>query len=383
MRTTVLLLILFVSIIGYSQVTKIIHLETAGSLSSILTEEEKSTITDLTVTGSIDARDIKCMRDQIAYLANIDLSNANIVAFEGMATSSVSYSYDANQMPRLSFYNGATSKAKKTLVSIILPNSLTSIEPYAFRVCENLKSIYVGNSITSIGTEAFEGCYGLTTVTMGNSVTTIGEDAFAYCYELKNLTLSENLTYIGIDAFRYSIVEKVVFPQSLTTITGAFRSCEHLTEVTLPATVTNISDWAFQYCNALNTIYSLNPTPPVCETYSFHVVPNVTSVYVPASSVSDYKNAPGWGDSFYSEIKAIPVSETSDLVVDDIEIYSSNSNIVIDKTSKGELIRVFNLTGQLFSIVESKGEKITIPASEDNIYIVQTDTKSIKIMIDR
>ncbi|MPN12051.1 hypothetical protein SDC9_159361 [bioreactor metagenome] len=216
---------------------------------------------------------------------------------------------------------------------------------------------------------------------MGNSVTTIQEDAFHYCYALNNLTLSENLTYIGIDAFRDCKIEKVSFPKSLTTINSAFRSNEYLTEVTLPATITNISNWAFQYCNALKTIYSLNPTPPVCETFSFSVVLNVTSVYVPESSVSAYKNAPIWGDVFYSQIKAIPATETQVQLADEVEIYSLNSEIVIDKTSKNEVVKVFSTTGQLFYIKESTGEQIIIPALKNNIYIVKTATKTAKILI--
>jgi len=276
MKTTFLLLFLSISILGKSQVLKEINVEIAGSLSTSLTESEKSTVTDLTVTGTINALDIKCMRDQITYLTNIDLNDANIAAFDGIALSSVSYSYPANEMPRLSFYNGTAGKAKTTLVSIILPNSLTSIGEYAFRLCENIKSIYIGNSITNIGREAFEGCSGLTTVTMGPSVTTIQRDAFHYCYALKNITFSENITYIGEDAFTHSAVDKVVFPNSMTTVNNSFRQCDYLKEVTLPASVTNITNWAFQYCYGLNTIFSLNTTPPVCEAYSFYLVPNVT-----------------------------------------------------------------------------------------------------------
>lgn len=381
MRKTFLLLVFSVSIIGHSQVKKTINVDVAGSLSTLLTEDEKSTINDLTVSGTIDARDVKCMRDQIEFLTNLDLSAVNIVAFDGIATSSANYSYGANQMPRLSFYNGVSTKAKKTLVSIILPNSLTTIEPYAFRLCENLKSIYIGNSITSIGEEAFEGCFGLTTVTMGNSVTTIQKNAFHYCYALSNLTLSDNISYLGDEAFSDCKIERVKFPKSLTTISDAFRNNDYLVEVTLPETVTNISNWAFEYCNALKTINCLNPTPPICETFCFFIVPNVTSVYVPASSVSAYKNAPIWGDSFYSQIKAMPTSSTLELSSDTENIYSINTNIVIDKTSKGEMVRVFTLTGQVFKFVESTGNKIVIPASINNIYVVKTATKTMKILI--
>ena len=381
MRTTLFLLLISVSILGHSQVSKTINVQTPGSLSTLLTEDEKSTVTDLTLTGTIDARDIKCMRDQIAHITNLDLSNANIAAYEGIATSTLSNSYPANEMPKSSFYRSGSSTSVTTLASITLPNSLTSIGANAFYLCTYLKSIYIGNSITNIGVEAYEGCYGLTTVTMGNSVTTIQNNAFHYCYALKNITLSEKITYLGDDAFSDCRIEKVIFPKSLTTISDAFRSNNYLTEVTLPASITNISNWAFEYCNALKTIYCLNTIPPICESYSFAVMPNVTTVYVPASSVSAYKNAPIWGDYFYSQIKAIPVTEVTEPKNDGIKIYSSNSNIIIEGSSKGEILRVFSLTGQIHTAIESSGDKIVIPVLKNNIYLVKTATKTSKVYI--
>lgn len=366
---------------GHSQVSKTINVQTPGSLSTLLTEDEKSTVTNLTLTGTIDARDIKCMRDQIAHITNLDLSNANIAAYEGIATSTLSNSYPANEMPKSSFYRSGSSTSVTTLASITLPNSLTSIGANAFYLCTYLKSIYIGNSITNIGVEAYEGCYGLTTVTMGNSVTTIQNNAFHYCYALKNITLSEKITYLGDDAFSDCRIEKVIFPKSLTTISDAFRSNNYLTEVTLPASITNISNWAFEYCNALKTIYCLNTIPPICESYSFAVMPNVTTVYVPASSVSAYKNAPIWGDYFYSQIKAIPVTEVTEPKNDGIKIYSSNSNIIIEGSSKGEMLRVFSLTGQIHTAIESSGDKIVIPVLKNNIYLVKTATKTSKVYI--
>jgi len=381
MRTTLFLLLISVSILGHSQVSKTINVQTPGSLSTLLTEDEKSTVTNLTLTGTIDARDIKCMRDQIAHITNLDLSNANIAAYEGIATSTLSNSYPANEMPKSSFYRSGSSTSVTTLASITLPNSLTSIGANAFYLCTYLKSIYIGNSITNIGVEAYEGCYGLTTVTMGNSVTTIQNNAFHYCYALKNITLSEKITYLGDDAFSDCRIEKVIFPKSLTTISDAFRSNNYLTEVTLPASITNISNWAFEYCNALKTIYCLNTIPPTCESYSFAVMPNVTTVYVPASSVSAYKNAPVWGDYFYSQIKAIPVTEVIEPKNDGIKIYSSNSNIIIEGSSKGEVLRVFSLTGQMHTAIESSGDKIVIPVLKNNIYLVKTATKTYKVYI--
>ncbi len=381
MRTTFLLLVLTVATYNYSQVTKTINIETAGSLSTILTEDEKSTITDLTVSGTIDARDIKCIRDQIANITNLDLSNSNITAYNGTATSSATNTYLSNEMPRSSFYRSGSSTSVTNLTTIILPKSLTSIGDYAFYLCTNIKSIYIGNSITNIGEYAFEGCFGLNSVIMGNSVISIKKEAFGYCNALKNITLSENITYFGQDAFYRCSFEKVILPNSLTTLSNAFRGNSSLTEITLPASITSFDWCAFQDCPALKTIYCLNLTPPTCNESGLAGAPNVTTVYVPAISVNAYKNAPIWGTYFYSKIKAMISSATQELKVENVKIYSNTSNIVIDNTSKGETIRVFTLTGQLVHSIESLGNKIIIPALKNNIYIVKTATKTAKILI--
>ena len=67
------------------------------------------------------------------------------------------------------------------LQSISLPNSLKSIEPYAFR--------YAGN-----GVEEFH-------VSLGNGVTTIGERAFDNCDKIKNITIPASVTFIEASAF--------------------------------------------------------------------------------------------------------------------------------------------------------------------------------------
>ena len=176
-------------------------------------------------------------------------------------------------------------------------------------------------------------------------------------------------------------MEKVTVPSLLTNLSSAFCGNTNLKEITLPASITSFSAAAFAYCTSLNTIYSLNTTPPVCDNTIISGGTYVTSVYVPSSSVSAYKNAPIWGDYFYSKIKAIPTSEIIEMKNDGIEIYSSKSNIIIDKTYKGEVVRIFTLAGQLFNTVESTGQKIIIPALKNNIYIVKTATKSIKVYI--
>ena len=73
-----------------------------------------------------------------------------------------------------------------TSFSITIPNTVTSIESYAFTFC-NLNSISIPDSVTSIGDYAFSYCYGLTKITIPDSVTSIGSRAFSYSNKLTEI----------------------------------------------------------------------------------------------------------------------------------------------------------------------------------------------------
>ena len=70
----------------------------------------------------------------------------------------------------------------------VIPNSVTSIDQYAFYNCTSLTSVEIPNSVTSIGNGAFYNCTGLTSVEIPNSVTSIGYDAFSNCTGLTSVT---------------------------------------------------------------------------------------------------------------------------------------------------------------------------------------------------
>lgn len=381
MKKALLLVSFFMSLYGHSQISKTIGITIPGSLSTLLTDDEKTTVTNLTVTGMIDVRDIKCMRDQMSVLSDIDLSESNIVAYDGgVVTYPSATSYPANELPAYSFRNYYTSLAKTTLKSIILPKSLISIGKSAFSTCPNLESIFIGNSITTIGMDAFIGCYGLTTVKMGSSVTTIGASAFKYCYALSDLTLGDHVASISNSAFEgCSSLINLVIPNSLTTIGPSAFASTGITELILPSTVSKIELAAFYNCIGLKTIYSFNPIPPACD-ICFYGVNGVTAVYVPASSVSAYKNAVVWGDCFYYQIKSMPVSKTYELLDNKVKVYSSQTEIIIDGTNKGAIVNIFSLDGKSLKRVESLGEQIVIPVQSKNVYLVKIGTETFKIV---
>jgi hypothetical protein len=206
--------------------------------------------------------------------------------------------------------------AAKTGNDYAIPNSVTSIEYYAFSGCSNLTSVTIPRSVTSIGggafvlcnnlatvnfnavncTEmasgAFEGCELITALNIGNEVTTIpayafsslpgltsvaiphsvesiGNGAFSYCTGLTAINVdANNLYYSSIDGVLFNKSQSVLIlypasktgndytiPNLVTSIReSAFYYCAALTSITIPNSVTSIGDGAFRGCDKLATI---------------------------------------------------------------------------------------------------------------------------------
>ena len=89
-----------------AQVSKTVNVN-AGGLYSALTANQRDSVTNLTLTGTIDARDFVTMRDNLPYLAILDLSNVDIAAYSGKLgtyyTNDSTASYLANTIPQFAF----------------------------------------------------------------------------------------------------------------------------------------------------------------------------------------------------------------------------------------------------------------------------------------
>ncbi len=132
------------------------------------------------------------------------------------------------------------------LRAVDIPASVTSIGDYAFYGCSTLNSVDIPETVTSIGSYAFSGCQ-LDQITIPSSVTFIGDYAFNDC-STTSLTLLASVTSIGAAVFQHCNFSSIVIPSSVTSIgKNAFNKCSFLQSVTIPSSVTSIGDYAFAY----------------------------------------------------------------------------------------------------------------------------------------
>ena len=143
--------------------------------------------------------------------------------------------------------------------SITLPSSITDVGYYSFNGCTGLEEIDLSQTkLTSIPNGLFKGCTSLKTVKLPDTITSIGDEAFYDCRSLTNLEGLEKckIASIGKSAFiRCNKLESLNFSQAtFTTLDDVFYSLPRLKNVTLPETLTSISEGAFKYCKALEQV---------------------------------------------------------------------------------------------------------------------------------
>jgi hypothetical protein len=148
--------------------------------------------------------------------------------------------------------------------SLVIPDSVTEIGPYAFRQTGFTGTLTLGSSLSVIKDLAFEGCGFTGPLTIPNSVKRIYSYAFSNCTGFTgSLILGEHLFYIGTKAFNNcsGFTGTLTIPNSVTTMgNAAFMDCTGFTQVNYNAT--NCSDvgysstveYPFKGCVATLTI---------------------------------------------------------------------------------------------------------------------------------
>ena len=136
----------------------------------------------------------------LIYDVSADGTYAEVIGYNGTATR-IKIAEEYNGLPVTKIANGVFSE--KNIVSIIIPDGVTSIGPYAFQNCNYLTSIAIPNNLTEISNYAFYGCSSLTSIVIPDSVTTIGDYALQQCLKLTRITIGKGTNLIGSLALSY------------------------------------------------------------------------------------------------------------------------------------------------------------------------------------
>lgn len=267
-----------ISITQKSAVVKEIHVETAGTLETLVTTEELNGYENVKITGRLNTFDYDYLK-LAGNLKGVDLSDLDMntipaSAFSGSSLQTVLLPKNLIVIPSRAFY-------QSKITSITIPETVIEIGEYAFYQCQQTRGdLVIPSNVESIGTYAFRDCTFDGVLTLSSlklkeikeytfsgskltgklvlplNVEKIGDNAFANCSGFTGLTLNENLLSIGEDAFEKcsGFEGNLVIPDKVQTIgMSAFQECEGLQgNLTIGKSVTDLGAWVFTIRNIYN-----------------------------------------------------------------------------------------------------------------------------------
>jgi hypothetical protein len=178
-----------------------------------------------------------------------------------------------------------------SLVSVVIGNSVTSIGSFAFSSCSSLVSAVLPNSITALVSNVFDRCTSLASVSLPDSLLTIGTYTFFQSTSLRSIFIPDSVVTIGDEAFYGSGLTSINLPDSVTSmggggsLFGAFEHCTSMLSVSIPDSITAITNYTFRGCSSLASLVLPNSSTSVgtsafngCSSLSTIAIPNSVTV---------------------------------------------------------------------------------------------------------
>ena len=194
--------------------------------------------------------------------------------------------------------------------SLHIPNSITSINPYAFIGNALLLEVTIPASLSRVGKSAFEECGALRKVHISSlkawcnidfenetaNPVSLAQALYIDGYAATTLSL-DGIECIKSRAFiNCTSVTDISTYKSLRSIElEAFRNCTSLKKVLLEEGIREIGARAFMGCSSLSNVTLFASKPPVLgDDYVFTYNHNNRKIYVPNNAVQAYKTDEMW-----------------------------------------------------------------------------------------
>ena len=157
----------------------------------------------------------------------------------------------------------------KSLKSVTIPDSVTSIGKYAFLDCTSLTRVYI-TDIAAWCNISFNDCFSnplfyaknlylnnnlVTALTIPDSVTSIGYDAFYDCTSLTSVNITDIAAWCKISFGKSEPGLYLYCSNPLYYAKNLYLNNNLVTALTIPDSVTSIGDSAFSNCRSLKTVY--------------------------------------------------------------------------------------------------------------------------------
>lgn len=399
---------------GNSGSSRTIHMTEAGTLGTFISEDDKYTITELTVSGPLNGSDLRLIRDMAGSDPYRKNTNGKLERLDLR---------DALFVRGGSWYVEANNEKQYT------ENYPTQLPPHAFIYCNKLTHLYLPKYIGVID-GALSWCDNLIYVEIPVGVSDLGGIAFSYLDRLSSITIPSTVQEIGTRFYGdYSLTDIYCHAIEVPVFSNGIYSGTNVTNGTLyvPRGYSN-EYWRADGWNNFNKIVELSDwwyeirlqveTTGGCIKYGDSTVrkefadiqyDGIESFDVIGGSAATFDILP---DDGYVIAKVMLNDEDVTALITDnkltlIDIYAvqninvqfgtstgvsetyapkdarvgvSDGEVVVSGIENGDIVKVFNISGVLVTSVRSNGHECRIKLSK-GMYIVSAGGSSFKVLM--
>ena len=237
---------------------------------------------------------------------------------------------------------GSNAFSNSNLKSITVPQGVVEIGESAFEGCTQLESVVLPSGLTKIHRKAFSNCTKLENIVFPDGLTKIDQDAFYNCASLQEITVPASVTDMNYKVFENcSSLKKIEFLEGSKFQSPSFEGCTSLKDViisstsqgipvgdfcvtikkeitnkafydktlpskiVLPATLTEIPERAFQFCDGLKQLVILDGVK-IIHSHAFATASDLETVTLPTGLTEIGE----WAFSNCKKLQSIEIPDT-------------------------------------------------------------------------
>jgi len=275
---------------------------------------------------------------------------------------------------------------KDIKINFASDTTITTFPDSCFRYSINMTTFTIPNSVTTLGNRCFGDCSNLTTLNGGNHVISLGSRCFSNCTALPFPSQLQVEVYPDNCFEDCESFINIVIPNTVTTLENeCFANIQSLRSITFGNSVRNISNIAFDDSDNLNTIIWKNATivasPTPATIFSDQTITDVTySTVKNSEELSEYPLAKSIYDNSFTGANInwfVPRCFKKNTLITTLCTSSKEEkHVPVQDLKVGDLVKTIHNYGEYRRVSHIKSSQILIPSHsnriKDRLYVYDT-----------
>lgn len=298
---------------------------------------------------------------------------------------------------------GMQAFAYSDIESVVIPNTVTEIGYGAFSTCSMLATATIGTGVLTIWETAFEYCESLTTLNFNAISSSVfafsGSGVLDECDALETINIGSEVTVLPVDLVGsvFPLVGlsnvNIAAERLLSIANGYFGSSVSNLAITVPCSQLPAyqADAVWRALGTITADCGSNPQPDDttgADTLHVTVYDTIHVTVFDTSHVTLYDTVIHYTDSVYCDTLYIydtiiinPQAKLNLVEGMPIKVYSSQGRIIVEGTSHGETVSLYDMQGRLLEQAVAADSKTMLESPVSGVYVLRVGIRTTQKVV--